>query len=201
MEQPTCSASEDCDRTDLVGYDKFCRKHYQRWRTTGDPLTEPRNVSAEVSARKTHAETQTGLRQCNVCSEFKPLDDFAESATNRNGRFPSCKPCRKATAKVAHQRRVQHDPEGHRRRYRNRHLQSSYGLSVDEYDAMVAAQHGKCAACGAKTKLVLDHDHETGHVRGLICNPCNLALGFAEDSIKRLEQLRTYLYKHKGRLV
>lgn len=63
-----------------------------------------------------------------------------------------------------------------------------YGLALPDYEAMLIAQEGKCAICKkppeGKTrwgKLLIDHDHETGAVRGLLCSHCNTALGYMED--------------------
>lgn len=178
----------------------LCGLHYQRWRTTGDPLTEPLKPSKTRAEQLAREEAETGMRKCITCKELKPLDDFAEYSYGRNGRCPSCKPCRKALGKATYESRKQRDPEGLRRKSRNVHLRAQYGMTVNQFDAMTAQQRGRCAACGKQTKLVLDHDHETGDIRGLICNPCNLALGFAEDSIKRLRELTVYLVTHKGRL-
>jgi hypothetical protein len=65
-----------------------------------------------------------------------------------------------------------------------------YGITISEYDAMIEAQQGKCALCGTAPprrrlrndgepwrSLVIDHDHETGRVRGLLCGGCNIAMG------------------------
>jgi len=51
-------------------------------------------------------------------------------------------------------------------------------------------QAGKCACCGGVRKLVVDHNHKTGVVRGLICNYCNMAIGFIENCT---EQVAEYL--------
>lgn len=52
-----------------------------------------------------------------------------------------------------------------------------YGLAPGEYDELLAAQDGVCAICrratGKTRRLAVDHDHDTGEVRGLLCNPCN----------------------------
>jgi hypothetical protein len=67
---------------------------------------------------------------------------------------------------------------------RERYLLREYGLPASVYDAMEAGQQGRCAICrrrpGGGMKLVVDHDHVTGQVRGLLCNDCNLFLGRAE---------------------
>lgn len=72
-----------------------------------------------------------------------------------------------------------------------------YGLLPDEYDAMVAAQGGKCAMCyEVYESLAVDHDHDTGEVRGLLCNRCNShILPFVENGMYRLAE--AYLAKVK----
>lgn len=52
---------------------------------------------------------------------------------------------------------------------------------------------GECATCGSVERLCIDHDHATGRVRGLLCNDCNLSLGYAKDSIETLKNLIKYL--------
>src|SRR5438094_9480440 len=57
------------------------------------------------------------------------------------------------------------------------HLKRKFGISLEQYEEMLAKQGGVCAICGAPppegTSLHVDHDHETGEVRGLLCFPCN----------------------------
>jgi len=74
-----------------------------------------------------------------------------------------------------------------RRFFRFRQLHSRYGLTIEEYDAMVRMQGGRCAICGTDkpgghgTWFCVDHDHATGRVRGLLCQPCNVKLAAVED--------------------
>ena len=71
--------------------------------------------------------------------------------------------------------------------------QYKYGITEDEYTAMLEAQEGRCAICNLERKLVIDHDHKTGKVRGLLCKPCNAMLGpFEQVDIRRVEQ---YLHR------
>jgi hypothetical protein len=61
---------------------------------------------------------------------------------------------------------------------------ATYGLTVEEWQALHDAQGGACAICQrTEAKLVVDHDHRTGVVRGLLCNRCNGVLGFIEDEV------------------
>lgn len=54
-------------------------------------------------------------------------------------------------------------------------------------------QNGGCAICGRVTKLVVDHDHETNRVRGLLCSTCNTGLGKLGDNVENLRKAIVYL--------
>jgi hypothetical protein len=73
-----------------------------------------------------------------------------------------------------------------------------YGLTQESFEALVEAQGRRCLGCGEERKLVVDHDHATGVVRGLLCGQCNTALGFAYDSPTILRALADYLEREKG---
>jgi hypothetical protein len=80
------------------------------------------------------------------------------------------------------------------RRYRV----AQYGLTLEEFDALVAKQKGCCAICRKplekNTLLVhIDHDHETEEVRGVLCKPCNNGLGNFYDNVKVLKRAIEYL--------
>jgi len=77
---------------------------------------------------------------------------------------------------------------------RKRNL-ARYGITIDIYDSMLKNQNGVCKICGKKDKRLLsvDHDHKTGKVRGLLCNKCNFALGYADDNPERLRDMARYL--------
>lgn len=72
-------------------------------------------------------------------------------------------------------------------------------LSPEDYEALLQHQGGVCAICGRKPKerLVIDHSHSSGLVRGLLCNRCNLGLGLFEDDQKRLLAAIQYLKTQK----
>jgi len=78
-----------------------------------------------------------------------------------------------------------------------------YGISVEEYEQMLASQKGGCYICGKlpedKRALDIDHDHKTGKVRGLLCSNHNRALGLMEDNPGFLLKSVEYLVKSHGR--
>lgn len=85
---------------------------------------------------------------------------------------------------------------------RRHHLRSKYGLSVEEYDALLHQQGGVCAICGrpetkhnqhGPCRLAVDHDHETGRVRGLLCSECNTGLGKFKDDETLIRRALDYL--------
>jgi hypothetical protein len=69
-------------------------------------------------------------------------------------------------------------------------------MSVETYEALLDVQRGVCALCmrpPVKNRLAVDHDHETGRIRGLLCAPCNKALGILGDSTAALLRAVEYL--------
>lgn len=69
-----------------------------------------------------------------------------------------------------------------------------HGLTVDDYERMVAAQAGCCLICGdVPARLYVDHDHDTGAIRGLLCNLCNRAIGQLRDDPAILRRAADYI--------
>jgi hypothetical protein len=76
------------------------------------------------------------------------------------------------------------------------HTLAVYGLTVAEYDALLEAQGGGCAICGrppGRKRLHVDHDHETDAIRGLLCSPCNRAIGLLRDDPEVARRAAEYL--------
>ncbi len=84
---------------------------------------------------------------------------------------------------------------------REYNLFRNFGMTVGDYDRILAKQHGCCAICRKmprKTKLSVDHNHETGEVRGLLCCGCNLMLGNAQENSTVLRLAAIYLEEHNS---
>jgi hypothetical protein len=89
-------------------------------------------------------------------------------------------------------------PEQRSAKWRRAFLKYKFGITVEQFNAMLAAQDGKCAICRDhfKARPAVDHDHDTGVVRGLLCLECNTRLAFVE---KYGQEALTYLAKHGKR--
>lgn len=74
-------------------------------------------------------------------------------------------------------------------------LRRKYGLSMEDYAAMLASQSWACAVCHKPFTVtaLVDHCHTLGHVRGLLCNACNVALGRFEDDPERMRRAARYI--------
>jgi hypothetical protein len=98
---------------------------------------------------------------------------------------------RYATNAEFHERKL----ERSRRSRRRLRLKNHFGISLEEYDALLAKQNGVCAICKKKSarSLCVDHCHATGLIRGLLCNRCNGGLAFFEDDPARMRKATAYL--------
>ena len=84
------------------------------------------------------------------------------------------------------------------RKYLDTFLKRVYGITVEQYDDMLDKQNDSCAICGVhqsslKKRLVVDHCHETGKVRKLLCYPCNTTLGLVKEDVDVLDTMIKYL--------
>ena len=90
---------------------------------------------------------------------------------------------------------------GHYQQERNKFLKRTFGISLTQYDSMLIAQNGRCAICLDKVTpakaLSVDHNHETGKVRQLLCHLCNVMLGSARESEDILMRAISYLRNHR----
>ncbi len=75
-------------------------------------------------------------------------------------------------------------------------LKHRYGITMTQYDELLAKQGGTCACCSMppmKRRLDVDHDHDTGAIRGLLCTDCNTAIGLISDSAAIARRIARYL--------
>lgn len=131
---------------------------------------------------------------CVRCFEDKPSEDFG-------ARRKDCKPCRNATAKLyyeANKTAILHRQRTYPKyiaNFRKHDLKRKFNISLSEYEHIASTQNNLCAICGSvdEIRLAVDHCHNTGIIRGLLCRRCNLALGLVKDSVQTLKSMIEYL--------
>jgi Recombination endonuclease VII len=124
-----------------------------------------------------------GHKWCPECGEVKPLSAFPRNRSMPSGYMTYCKPCHNAIGR--------RDKEKHGGA-RNYHLRRRYGITAEHFDRMFEEQGGLCAICREAPAEHVDHNHQTGRVRGLLCFNCNGALGQFRD--RRDLMLRAIAY-------
>ncbi len=116
--------------------------------------------------------------ECTGCNTLQPLSNYN---IHSNGKLRKhCKNCE-----------------------RNRHYKRTYGITVDDYNRMFEEQQGVCKICSLPANhnsnhLCIDHDHDTGQVRALLCDTCNRGLGYFKDDSRLIEKAAEYLRTFKG---
>jgi hypothetical protein len=136
------------------------------------------------------------IPKCGDCGEMKAREDFYVDRKRVDGLHTYCKACCKRRARG----RYAADPEGHKRRHREwvernpervrmHKARSAYGLTEAEYRALAEV----CVICGARDALGIDHSHQSGRVRGKLCDGCNKGLGFFKDNPSLLFRAAEYV--------
>ncbi|MFD5697441.1 endonuclease VII domain-containing protein [Streptomyces lasiicapitis] len=168
---------------------------------------QSRALPPEEVARR-HFERRGESKRCTKCLEDKPRTEFYKSHDGKYG------PVLKSICKLCHTAQVrgwygEHSDRSNTNR-RRLQLKQNYGLTPDEYDAMLSAQGGVCAICkrpervkrqGKLVRMPVDHCHETGRVRALLCHSCNRAIGLLGDDTELLRAATEYLLRHKAEAV
>lgn len=157
-------------------------------------LRGPRETAAPAFLRFIVGITPKDPKRCTKCGEYKPRLDFYPHAVAKNGVSAWCRICTN-TASLERQKR---DKRGVSLINRRAKLKKAFGLSIEQYDKMLASQDSRCALCGSdfpggRGRFVVDHCHETNRIRGLLCNLCNVGLGALRDSPQLLAKAIRYL--------
>ena len=129
------------------------------------------------------------MKECSTCRLKLSLDEFYESKYNKGGYYTICKSCaRKRNKKY----RLTHKAtKEQKRKWR---IKSKYGITQEEYEQLYIAANGACEICHKELDvLYIDHNHDTGKVRGLLCRGCNTGIGMLQEDISTLLKAIKYL--------
>jgi len=128
--------------------------------------------------------------RCFACKQVKESADFHVSKESRAGRTYRCKDCTASLSASA---------DGVRSR-KAAFVKLRYGISLEEYESHLLAVEGTCPCCGksGRKKMVMDHCHVTGEIRGVICSACNSGIGLLGDDIEGLRKAVAYLERVSG---
>ncbi len=127
------------------------------------------------------------------------------NSPERTARWRAKQPREELLAKHAERQRAWNATPHGKRKKRNSALVAAYGITLEQLEAMIAAQNGACPIClqpitamgkgrnRVRDGCAVDHDHNTGKVRGILCQPCNAALGGFNDDAATLKRAFDYL--------
>lgn len=167
-------------------------------------------------------DESNSTKTCRKCGEVKALDDFFKASKGLHGRKGSCKACNaqdqfERKANWSEERRAAHISDYTTRNaaktsedWRRELLRAKYKMTLEDYDNLFDAQDGCCALCKrpqsefVKT-LAVDHDHSCCPgskscgkcIRGLLCQPCNQALGLLQDNADLMIAASEYVKTRK----
>ena len=140
-------------------------------------------MSGRPRLRVPREEDAHRTKRCNDCGIEKLWDEFQLDPKCKPLAY--CIPCFRQRGKNW----AKANPEKTRRQDRKTQLRRRFGLSLEDYERMLAEQGGGCAICGRldsgrpyAKNFSIDHNHTTGEIRGLLCNKCNIAIGLFEES-------------------
>jgi len=209
MEKKTCSrCGEEKPITEfwktISGHDPACKK-CRMLRRYEQRLEKRKQLGLKthiLTNREVNEFKSQGLRYCPRCTRVLPLDYFSHTRGKKNN-APHCKDC---CNDMSAKRRLTEESKLNRREYyqkrketlKNSKLLRQYGISLAKYRELLDKQNGKCIICGKtaidnKKDLAVDHDHKTGKIRGLLCNNCNVAVGFMQDNPDLALGINAYL--------
>ncbi|MET7716344.1 endonuclease VII domain-containing protein [Streptomyces sp. NPDC005407] len=115
-----------------------------------------------------------GFKRCHGCGEVKPHGEWHRNATASDGLSTRCKACKAVEGRAGH-------------------LKRKYGMTEAELTRLIDEQGGVCVICLAAPAEHVDHDHETGRVRGVLCFSCNAALGQFKDRPDAIRRAAAYV--------
>ncbi len=136
-------------------------------------------------------------RECSRCGAEKAIDRFKWADKAKTRRRTECNACCVAKEKQRKLGKLSEDPAAWKLARQAATIKHKYGMSFTEVVAMYEEQDGRCAICAERFEVPhVDHCHQTGKVRGLLCRACNFGIGFLRDQPNVLRSAIVYLERH-----
>lgn len=152
-------------------------------------------------------EIINGEACCGSCKEWKPVEDFPKNKSDPLGIYNYCRICANERARNNHKKIRAKGKEGwdkHRKTYRSSYYKRIYGITLEEFETKLENQDFKCAICRVELdidkdsrKAHLDHCHESGKIRDILCVCCNKGIGYLKEDTEILENAIKYIKRHK----
>ncbi len=153
------------------------------------------SVCCRECQRKDTQKRRTAVvthKVCADCGQRKSASEFSRFSRSGDGLYSYCKVCRKE------RRRKYEDTPEERQKARERAIRRRYGIKPEGYRALLNRSGGRCDICqellAQNTKFIhVDHDHETGRIRGILCHGCNAGIGHFRENRAYLRAAIEYL--------
>lgn len=181
-----CSIEECNKKHASKGY---CWTHYGRWKRNGDPLI----VVKEIKKRDPVCSVggcEEKHRSMGLCSFHYNRSEYRKKNYTKYNRSKKGKQTNRKYKKSTV--------------CKDSWIKQRYGIGLGEYNDIFNGQGSSCAICESKysgrknSGFVVDHCHKTQVVRGILCHPCNAAIGLFKDKIVNLNKAINYLEKYDG---
>lgn len=128
-------------------------------------------------------------KRCSKCKNTKDLSEFYKNSSKKDGVTTACKVCINTRSKMKYESKTA------------RKIQLKYKYGIDDLDFldMLYSQQNLCAICFTEidTKAHVDHSHDTGKIRGLLCMRCNVGIGMFQDDPHTLKSAANYVERHR----
>lgn len=176
MEQLKCSKCNEFKSLDMFSKRKEIKRGYKSWCKDCICMKNHNRKylgkNGEFKYKST--EFENGTKLCTICNNIKDINEFRTKDKRRNTLISFCHKCHSRKLKA-----------------------KEYNIPFDLFDKLLEQQNHLCKICKGTNpdgrELYIDHDHNTGKVRGLLCNHCNTGLGKFKDNILILEEAIRYL--------
>lgn len=179
----------------MVNKEKEEQRNLRKYKKKRD-TTEARGGKVVIGTLEARELRSKGQKYCPKCKKIKLLEEFNKS----NGDFsPHCTLCcRELSKKYYNPKKNSEKYNDNKDAVRDDRLKRKFGITLNEYNEKLFSQEEQCAICGKSVEnngkaLAVDHNHNTGEVRGLLCNNCNVAVGFVDENIDIARKMIKYL--------